>query len=157
MSELNAKRVIAGGLVAGLAINIGYGVAEAAMAGEIERMTARLALEPAGTGTMLTLGALGFVVGLVVVWLYAAIRPRYGPGPITALRAGIAVWTLACLVPNLSVLAFGILTPTHFWMASLSDAVVVPVATLAGAAIYRERGAEAARAVEPLAPPAVAT
>jgi hypothetical protein len=34
----------------------------------------------------------GFVVGIAAIWLYAAIRPRYGPGAATALRAGFAVW-----------------------------------------------------------------
>ena len=31
------------------------------------------------------------VFGCMAVWLYASIRPRYGPGPATALRAGLAL------------------------------------------------------------------
>jgi hypothetical protein len=27
-----------------------------------------------------------------IMWLYAAIRPRYGPGPKTAAVAGFALW-----------------------------------------------------------------
>src|SRR5207249_3963498 len=38
--------------------------------------------------------AWGFLVGIFAVWLYAAIRPRYGAGPKTALCAGAAVWGL---------------------------------------------------------------
>ena len=34
----------------------------------------------------------GFLLGIVAVWLYAAIRPRFGPGPKTAAMAGLAVW-----------------------------------------------------------------
>ncbi len=33
---------------------------------------------------------LGFMVGIVAVWMYAAVRPRYGAGPSTTLR--MAVW-----------------------------------------------------------------
>ena len=32
------------------------------------------------------------LVGIATVWLYAAIRPRYGPGPRTAAIAGFVIW-----------------------------------------------------------------
>jgi hypothetical protein len=32
----------------------------------------------------------GFIASTARVWLYAAIRPRFGPGPATAIRAGLA-------------------------------------------------------------------
>ena len=41
--------------------------------------------------------AWGFLVGIFAVWLYAAIRPRYGAGPKTALCAGAAVWGIGYL------------------------------------------------------------
>ncbi|HSE60477.1 MAG TPA: hypothetical protein VLA99_17380 [Nitrospiraceae bacterium] len=31
---------------------------------------------------------------LSALWLYAAIRPRFGAGPKTALYAGLGVWVL---------------------------------------------------------------
>ena len=31
-------------------------------------------------------------MGLLLVWLYAAIRPRFGPGPRTATYAALVVW-----------------------------------------------------------------
>ena len=38
---------------------------------------------------------LNLVVGIWAMWLYAAIRPRYGPGPRTAAIAGFAWWVVA--------------------------------------------------------------
>ena len=35
---------------------------------------------------------LPLVRGILTMWLYAAIRPRYGPGPKTAAVAGFALW-----------------------------------------------------------------
>ena len=32
------------------------------------------------------------VLGISTMWLYGAIRPRYGPGPKTAAVAGFALW-----------------------------------------------------------------
>ena len=38
-----------------------------------------------------------FGLGILTVWLYAAIRPRLGSGPGTAVCAGLVVWGLAFL------------------------------------------------------------
>ena len=34
------------------------------------------------------------VMGIGLIWLYAAIRPRYGPGPRTAAIAGFVMWLI---------------------------------------------------------------
>lgn len=61
--------------------------------------------------TLATWIVMGFVFGIAAVWLYAAIRPRYGAGIGTPVRAGIAVWSFASLyliviIVNLGVFAF---------------------------------------------------
>lgn len=35
--------------------------------------------------------------GIWTIWLYAAIRPNYGPGPKTAVVAGFALWVIGIL------------------------------------------------------------
>ena len=50
-------------------------------------------------GQIAALNLWGFLVGFTALWLYASIRPRYGPGPKTAMFAGTAVWALASLLP----------------------------------------------------------
>lgn len=35
--------------------------------------------------------------GIWIIWLYAAIRPKYGPGPKTALAAAFALWIIGFL------------------------------------------------------------
>ncbi len=49
-------------------------------------------MKPPGGAVMAAHLLWGFVVAIAAIWLYAAIRPRYGPGPATALRAGFVVW-----------------------------------------------------------------
>ena len=44
----------------------------------------------------------------VTVWLYAAIRPRFGPGPKTAICAGLIVWGLSYLYRGHRVRRLGI-------------------------------------------------
>ena len=41
--------------------------------------------------------ALDMVMGIWTVWLYSALTPRYGAGPVTAAIAGGAWWTMKTL------------------------------------------------------------
>ncbi|MDQ6700121.1 MAG: hypothetical protein M3Z36_08035, partial [Acidobacteriota bacterium] len=51
---------------------------------------------------------IGFGVGIAGVWLYAAIRPRFGPGLKTALIAAVAVCSIGNVLPNIGFLAMHI-------------------------------------------------
>jgi hypothetical protein len=81
---------------------------------------------------------LTLVSGVLSIWFYAAIRPRYGPGPKTAVVAGIAIWILAQLLPMLywsQLLGL----PTRLVVLNEVTTLVVGVAaTLAGAWLYKE-------------------
>ena len=60
----------------------------------------------------------GFLVGIFAVWLYAAIRPRYGAGPKAALCAGAAVWGLGYLLAAATPIALH-LFPRHIMAMAL--------------------------------------
>src|SRR5690606_16979889 len=100
------KRILGGGLVAGLVLGAGEIAAEPLLGARMEEMFGRLGLPVPGEPAMLARLAAGFVLGIATVWLYAAIRPRYGAGRGTALRAGAAAWLLSCLLPNAVLVAF---------------------------------------------------
>jgi hypothetical protein len=91
-----------------------------------------------------------------VVWLYAAIRPRFGAGPATAVRAGLAFWIVAGPV----VVLFNLVQAASFRpalvgggviLSMLVSAVLFALAGLAGAWQYREAG-DAQLAPAPAAP-----
>ena len=96
MKSINWGRVIAGGAVAGFVINISEFLLNEVVLKRVneEAMKALGKTMPEGGGTMLVWIVLGFLIGIVAVWLYAAIRPRYGAGAATAVKAGVAVWIL---------------------------------------------------------------
>lgn len=147
MAATNIGRVVAGGLVAGLIINVVEGVMNSVvLADAMKAVRARLGM-PEPTGAMMVgFILIGFVLGIMIAWSYAAIRPRYGPGPRTALTAGIAIWVV------------GILLPVGMWMMSgaypfglgliglIYGLGEVVLAALAAGALYREepggRGAQ---------------
>ena len=148
MSKINVSRVILGGLAAGLVCNIFDGVLNAVVLtdqwGAVQKALGHSALF--SVNQVILFNVLGFATGILAVWIYAAIRSRFQPGPATAVRAGLVTWALFNLLPNLFLITTGVLP------ASLLGAVIglgiieYPVATLVGAAIYKELGEERAAA-----------
>jgi hypothetical protein len=140
MGKINYSRVLLGGLLAGIIINI----VEFVLNGLVfqEEWTAALAAlgksQPTGLGPTAFLTMWGFLVGMAAVWLYAAIRPRFGPGPKTALYAGLATWVLAYLSAALAGAPLGLFPRSLMVIASAVGIVEAVAATMAGAWIYRE-------------------
>ena len=102
MGKINLGRVILGGLVAGVIINVVEGV----MNGVILQPQWSAAAKAIGrsatmsTKQIVAFNVWGFAAGIIAVWLYAAMRPRFGAGPRTAITAGAAVWLLAYAMAN---------------------------------------------------------
>ena len=98
---------------------------------------ARRALPKARQAQIVLLMALS-AAGILAVWLYAAIRPRFGAGPKTAMCAGETVWMLAVAMAN-AMMAFLHIYP--LWLLLTVTAIGLPellVASVVGAYIYRE-------------------
>lgn len=73
-------------------------------------------------------------MGIWAIWLYAAIRPRYGPGPRTAIIAGFAWWFIKSLQSAKWAGLGLVLLPFNVVLGPLvATLVAAVVATLAGA------------------------
>src|SRR5712692_1656927 len=110
MGKINWTRVILGGLVAGLIINLFEFVLNALLLEKDWANTMTALGKPGelpGTAIML-FNVRGFLIGITAVWLYAAIRPRYGAGVKTALCAGSAVWVIGILLASVTPLALNL-------------------------------------------------
>jgi hypothetical protein len=88
---------------------------------------------------LMILVAITFALGILAVWTYAAIRPRYGAGPKTAICAGLAVWAMSYFYCGVVVYAGWVIFPPKLvWLPVAWSLVELPVATLAGAWLYKE-------------------
>jgi hypothetical protein len=96
------------------------------------------------TAQLVLFNVLGLAQGIFAIWLYAAIRPRYGAGPKTAVCAGVAAWVAILLLPNISFMSASGLFPANltFWTTA-GGIVEMVIGTLVGAALYREDAAVA--------------
>jgi len=141
MSRINYGRLVAAGLAAGFVANLfdfvtnGFLLADDAVA-----MAQRLNLDQAAMNSTSTLVAwivIDFIYGLVIVFTYAGIRPRFGPGPKTAILAGLVPFVAVASVMY-GFMAMGIFT-TDMYIKSTALALVTNVAaSLAGGATYKE-------------------
>jgi MFS family permease len=139
-TSINWKKVIHGGLLAGLLINVvefvvnGWILKESWAAG----LKSSPYVEQVGMLQMAAFTISGFVVGIFTVWLYAAIRPRYGAGPKTAVCAGAAVWTLGYLLAGVTPMVMH-LAPRRLMAIGIAVGLVeVVAAALVGASVYKE-------------------
>ncbi|MGI9302902.1 MAG: hypothetical protein ACR2RB_09365 [Gammaproteobacteria bacterium] len=139
MAKINIKRVFLGGLLAGLVLNIGEGILNELILGE--KWSAALAESGMAEFTavqMVSFTIITFLLGMVLIWLYAAIRPRFGPGWKTAVIAGLAMWLIAWLLVGASFITAG-MYPMGLMVASIIWGLFeVPIAAAAGAWLYQE-------------------
>ena len=77
---------------------------------------------------------------LLMMWLYAALRSRFGAGPRTALITALFFWLFVLLLwanfVNLGVFPLEIVV-----LSLLFNLLELPGAVIAGASVYREKPA----------------
>jgi hypothetical protein len=139
MGRINLGRVVIGGLLAGLIINIGEFILNGVLLEQ--QMTAAMAAlnkPPINASMIIVFVLFGFGLGCVLVWTYAAIRPRFGAGVKTAVCASTLVWGLAYLYPNIFMIITDLFPRDMMVMATVWGLIEVIVAGIAGAWAYTE-------------------
>ena len=144
MNKIQMGRVVVGGVLAGLIMNVSefllHGVV---LAGDGQKLMddwnqRGLSIQP-DPMMLVWLVLITFALGFLAVWTYAAIRPRFGPGPKTAICAGLAVWAMSYLYAGVYVYAGIVILPAKLaWFPVVWGLIEVPLATLAGAWLYKE-------------------
>src|SRR5205809_3003061 len=110
MGKINMQKVLVGGLVAGLFLNIVDYVQFGVVLKDQMAAAMQAVNKPAMSNAQIPyFVVLDFVAGIFLVWLYAAIRPRFGAGPVTAAKAGIAAWVVGGLLGTLFMWPLGIM------------------------------------------------
>lgn len=140
MGKINWGRVLLCGLVAGvvwgaiatpvlLVVGVGQDFLAAIPIGN--------PFSPLQPGLVAFYGLMWFVLGVWMMWLYAAIRPRYGPGPKTAAIAGLATAVFGVMTDAVWV-SMGVV-PVSVAVGPVAAAVpILIVSAMAGAWLYKE-------------------
>ncbi len=140
--RINIRKVILGGMVAGMIIIILNVVAQIVLGDRVQReMNAWIpgsADRMSVSGLAITIGIiLKFIIGILLIWLYSAIRSRFGPGPRTAITAAISVWILGAIFFS-DFLFMGMMSVISYAIMEVLQLFTFIIATLVGARLYKE-------------------
>src|SRR5438105_3767070 len=103
MTSINWTRVLLGGLVAGVIIDVSEGLLNGVFLAADWANAMKALNKPEISGSSIAaFNVMGLAIGIFTVWLYAAMRPRFGPGPKTALGAGLATWVIGYVLPSVA-------------------------------------------------------
>ena len=143
MGNINWGRVLIGGFAAGLIINISESILNmvvlaAPFAAAMEEMGISMDM---GGGAIAVWVLWAFAVGITTVWLYAAIRPRYGAGLKTALCAGVTMWFLTTFLQSVALWNMGLFTMSLLGTGMVWALVEMLVAASVGGWLYKEEPA----------------
>ena len=144
MGRISWTRVIAGGLAAGLVINVSGFVLKGVVLKDA-LATVMKELGRSGETALLPWLLHGFAFGIATLWMYAAMRPRFGGGARTVLYAGTAVWFFTYFTEAAGLVTgefFLGLHPEFMLVSTLGVAwgwAELCVATALGAWLYQRR------------------
>jgi hypothetical protein len=139
MGRINIGRVLLGGLVAGVILNVGeYILNDKVLGARMKEYLATHRFPTPGGNAIAVAVVMTFVLGIVIVLGYAAIRPRFGAGPKTAIIAALFAWFGVYVYPDVVGAAFGFVPTSILPIALVWGLVEYSVAALIGAWLYKE-------------------
>ncbi|MGD2134706.1 MAG: hypothetical protein PVF27_01045 [Gemmatimonadales bacterium] len=141
MNGINVGRWLAGGISAGILMWILEGVASTLYLGDM-----RAALEAHGLSMEMTAAVamisvvVSLIAGLTLIFFYAAVRPRFGPGPKTAVIVAVALWLGGYLLSLLGYQMLGLFPTSMLVLWGGVGLLEMILAALLGGWVYREQG-----------------
>ncbi|MBL0170427.1 MAG: hypothetical protein IPP90_06765 [Gemmatimonadaceae bacterium] len=139
---INTGKVFIGGLAAGVVLNIcdflsnTYIMADRFKT-DLDALNPALMTNIMAPSNTVSFVVLDFVYGLLTVFTYAAIRPRFGAGAGTAVKAGLMMWAIGGITWYFTVV-MGLFSMNFFVMSAMVSLVTMLAASYVGAMLYKE-------------------
>jgi hypothetical protein len=144
MSGINVGRWIGGGALAGVLMWLVEGLSAMVYQKDMEAaLTAHGLSMEIGSGTFLISVAASLIAGLALVFFYAAARPRFGPGPRTAILVAVVLWAGGYLLSMLGYHLLGLFSDRILFLWGATGLIEMILGCLLGAWLYREGSAPA--------------
>lgn len=140
---MNGKRILFAGLVAGLAMNVLDFITNALIFGSNWKEAYDALHLPETPAIPIFWITFDFVGGVIIAFLYGAMRPRFGPGPKTAILAGLIDWALVHFT-LFSHFADHVFPPAALAGTATLELVSAIVGGLVAGRLYQETGERAA-------------
>jgi hypothetical protein len=142
MGGIDTKRWLLGGLAAGVLIWLVEGLASMLYMDDMKAALDAHGLSmEMGPGAIVTSVVVSLLAGLVIVFVYVMARARLGPGPRTAVVAGVAFFLGSTLISILGWGMLGLFTGRMLATWAVIGLVEVVAAALLGGYVYKEKPA----------------
>jgi hypothetical protein len=143
---INTKKVIIAGLAAGVVMNICDFVVNMMFGAQMQ--ASANAFKPGLGDAMATMGGstmagfiiMDLVIGMLLAYTYAAMRPRFGAGAKTAIIAAIIFWIFGSIV-SANYLVMGIMSRSLWLTFGFVYLICLIIASLVAGALYSEDAA----------------
>ena len=135
---INSGKVVVGGLVAGVVANgLDYLFQGVVLKPDFEIMRQRLNLDPVAANNPVPWIIVDFILGFLLIVAYVGFRARWGPGPKTAIYAGLVIFLGIASVMG-ALTAIGVFTTDTYLKSSALSLITIISAALAAAFVYKE-------------------
>jgi len=139
---IDTQKVVVGGIVAGVVMTvIGFVsnmfILGARMKAESDAFKPGLADQMMQGPAIITNIVMNLILGIALVWTYAAIRPRFGPGLKTATYVAALFWLLASIFYS-GYMHMGMMSAGLWWSFAFVGLVNFFLSAWAGAKLYSE-------------------
>jgi hypothetical protein len=139
---INTQKVVVGGIVAGVVMTvIGFisnmFILGARMKAESDAFKPGMADQMMQGPAVITNIVMNLILGIALVWTYAAIRPRFGPGLKTATYVAVLFWILAGIFYS-GYMHMGMMSAGLWWSFAFVGLVNFLLSAWAGAKFYTE-------------------
>src|SRR5262245_59019760 len=139
MKKINVGRVLLGGFIAGVVLNIGESLLNGViLAQSSEEELKKLGLPAPGGGFIAKAVVMTFILGFVIVFTYAAIRTQFGPGVKTAVYAGLFSWFCVYVYVGVIQTGLGFVSARLALIGAVWGLFEYAAGAVAGAWLYKE-------------------
>lgn len=140
---INTKKVVVAGIAAGVVMNICDFLLN--MMFRTQMTESANAFKPGLGDAMTTMSGstmagfiiMDLVIGMLLAYTYAAMRPRFGPGAKTAIITALIFWIFGSIIAA-NYLVMGIMSRSLWLSFGFAYLVCLIVASLVAGALYSE-------------------
>lgn len=131
--------ILKAGLIAGMIISLSAVTMVPVVGNEMDLALAKFNLPPLSVGAMVFFFMVSIALGITLMWLYAAMLPRFNNRKKTIIIAALILWLNGNLLANLSNVVYGFMPVKLTIIGIVWGLGELLIAGLIGIRFYKEK------------------
>ena len=136
---MKVTMILKAGLIAGMIISLSAVTMVPVVGNEMDLALAKFNLPPLSVGAMVFFFMVSIALGITLMWLYAAMLPRFNNRKKTIIIAALILWFNGNLLANLSNVVYGFMPVKLTIIGIVWGLGELLIAGLIGIRFYKEK------------------